>query len=124
MGCGKDHCGTCCGGNCGGCNGELGLTQKELALLSRFSQLSFLPVAHRWDSQIPVYLEEGAEAAEAYSAAILGLHQKRLIQLDYDIPLLNFDYKNYEQYPNKGSMALTARGWTVVELLEIQGIGE
>ena len=59
-----------------------------------------------------------------YSAAITGLEIKRLIRLDYDLPLTNFDYGAYGQYPCQGSMALTARGQAVVELLEIQGVRE
>lgn len=123
MGCGHDGCGACCGGSCNGC-GELELTQKEIELLRRFAQIPFLPVARRWDAETPVYLEEGADDAEAYSAAIAGLHQKRLIRLDYDLPLSNFDYADYGQYSCQGSMALTARGQAVVELLEIQGFEE
>ncbi len=123
-GCGSTHCGACGGGSCGGCRGELALTQKELDLLQRFAQLPFLPVARRQDSDMPIYREEGEEAAKAYSAAILGLWQKQLIALDYDMPLSHFDYRDYGQYPYHGSMALTARGQAVVELLEIQGIEE
>ena len=123
MGCGHDGCGACCGGNCSGC-GELELTRQEIELLRRFAQIPFLPVARRWDSETPVCLEEGAEHAEEYSAAITGLEIKRLIRLDYDLPLTNFDYGAYGQYPCRGSMALTARGQAVVELLEIQGVRE
>ena len=123
LGCGHDHCGTCCGGSCGGCGGQLELTQKEVELLRLFAQIPFLPVARRRDSETPVFLENGADAAEACGAAITALYQKRLIQLDYDLPLLNFDYGEYSQYPCRGSMALTAMGQTVVELLEIQGVG-
>ena len=123
MGCGHDGCGACCGGSCGGC-GELELTRQEIGLLRRFAQFPFLPVARRWDSETPVYLEEGTEHAEEYSAAITGLEIKRLIRLGYDLPLTNFDYGAYGQYPCRGSMALTARGQAVVELLEIQGVRE
>ena len=44
--CGHDHCGSCCGGSCTGC-GALELTPDELALLRRFAQLPFLPIAQR-----------------------------------------------------------------------------
>ena len=124
--CGHDHCGACCGssgcGGCGGGGGALELTQRELDLLRRFAQLPFLPVARRWDAETPIYLEDGPEQAESFSAAVAGLQQKRLIRVDYDLPLSNFDYAAYGQYPCRGSMALTARGQAVVELLEIQGI--
>ena len=121
MDCKQDRCGACCGGSCGGCGGALVLTQPELDLLRRLAQIPFLPVARRADGETPVYLEGGADAA-AFSSAILGLHQKQLIELDYDIPLVNFDYRAYAPYQCRGSMALTARGQTVVELLEIQGL--
>lgn len=121
MDCEHDRCGACCGGSCGGCGGELVLTPQELELLRRFAQIPFLPVARRADGETPVYLEDGADAA-AFSAAILGLRQKQLIELDYDIPLVNFDYRAYAPYPCRGSMALTARGQAAVELLEIQGV--
>lgn len=110
--CGHNNCGACCGGT-------LELTQKEIALLYRFAQIPFLPVARRADSMAPIYLENGTED---YGAVIAVLEHKQLIDLDYGLPLSNFDYAGYEQYPCKGSMALTARGQTVVELLEIQGI--
>lgn len=114
-------CGSC--GGCGGCGGALELTEAEVALLRRFAQLPFLPAARRWDSEVPVCLEEDIPGGtEACSAAILGLEQKGLIRLDYDMPLVNFDYKDYGQYPCRGSMALTARGQAAVELLEIQGV--
>ena len=115
MGCGHD-CGSC--GGCGG--GALELTEQEVELLGRFAQLPFLPVARRWDSETPVCLEEGA--ASPYSDAILGLQLKRLIRVDYDLPLVNFDYAGYDAYPCRGSMALTERGQAAVELLEIQGV--
>lgn len=117
---GHDNCGACCGG----CGGVLELTSAELDLLRLFAQLPFLPVARRWDSEVPVCLEEGNDDLETSSAAIMRLSQKRLIQLDYDIPLRNFNYDSYGQYPCHGSMALTAKGQEAVERLEIQGIEE
>ena len=118
IGCGHDRCGACCGGSCTGCGGTLLLTQREIDLLLCLAQIPFLPVARRWDSETPVYLEEAAD----FSAAITGLQLKRLIRVDYDLPLLNFDYAAYGAYPCRGSMALTERGQAAVELLEIQGV--
>ena len=76
-------------------------------------------MARRWDSETPVCLEEGA--ASPYSDAILGLQLKRLIRVDYDLPLVNFDYAGADAYPCRGSMALTQRGQQVLALLEYQG---
>ena len=50
------------------------------------------------------------------------LQRKGLIRVDYDIPLKNFAYDGYETYPCKGSMALTANGIRVLEVLETQGV--
>lgn len=112
-----------CGGNCGGC-GALTLTPPELALLRRFGQTPFLPAASGYDMKTPVYMEDREQSQEAYSSAILGLAQKGLIRLDYDIPLEHFDYKAYSAYPLHGSMALTGWGQEVLEQIEILGIEE
>ena len=122
LNCGHDHCGACCGGSCGGCSGELALTQTEVDLLHLFAQIPFLPVVRRYGFEHPVFFDDSIGTVEALEAAITALHQKRLIQLDYNLPLLNFDYSDYELCSHKGSMALTSKGQTVVELLEIQGI--
>lgn len=127
MGCG-DTCagGGCQSGGCGGCGGcgggrELWLTEGEVELLMRFAQLAFLPIARRWDSEEPVYLEDGAENAPRLAPLFQALAFKGLITIDYDQPLLGFDYGAYGDYPCRGSMALTAQGQQVVELLEVQG---
>ena len=49
---------------------------------------------------------------------------KGLLRLDYDIPLENFDYAAYRNYPLHGSMALTGHGQDILEQIEIQGIEE
>ena len=121
---------TSCGGNCGGCTGchgcagELELTAGEMELLQTLEQIPFLPVARRADDMTPVYLEEQRHSVEEYSMILQCLEKKGLISLDYDKPLTHFDDSAYDAYPIRGSMALTARGQVVVELLEIQGIGE
>lgn len=121
--CNSTGCGACCGGSCGGCGGALLLTQGEIDLLLRFAQLAFLPVARRQDSETPVCLEDGPEAAEELSRLLTALEKKGLIRVDYDLPLSNFDYAGYGGYPRRGSAALTAAGQQVAEQLEIQGIG-
>ena len=123
MGCGEG-CGNRCGGCCGGCGRELVLTPGEAAMLRRFAEIPFLPVARRRDAEEPVYLEERERPAEEYSEILSWLSLKGLISLDYDLPLSNFDYAAYAAYPGHGSMALTAAGQRAVELLELQGMGE
>jgi len=68
-----------------------------------------------------VYLEEGVQ--EEMSLLLQTLEKKGLISLDYDKPLAGFDDAAYDAYPIRGSMALTERGQTVLELMEYQGIG-
>jgi hypothetical protein len=122
--CGQNHCGACCSGGCTGCGGALELTQGELDLLWRFAEIPFLPVARRWDSETPIYLEDCTTSVDEMSKIITALQQKQLIRLDYDLPLSGFDYEAYGNWPAQGSMALTARGQQVIEQLEIQGIEE
>jgi hypothetical protein len=119
-----EHAGACCGGGDGDCEGSLEMTKAEMDLLLDFAQTPFLPVARRADSRAPIYLESNRYLPEKYEKIITALFQKRLIRLDYDMPLVNFDYAAYKAYPHRGSMALTAAGQHVVELLEIQGAFE
>ena len=116
-----------CNGNCsscGGCAKQLTLTQGEIDLLQNLGQIPFLPVARRADDMIPVYLEDDRYSQEDYSLILQVLEQKGLITLDYDKPLKGLDMSAYKGLPVHGSMALTARGQTVVEMLELQGIQE
>ena len=115
-----------CSGNCGSCSGcanVLELTQGEMEILLSLGQYAFLPIARRADDMVPVYLEEDRYTREEYSLILQVLEQKGLVSLDYDRPLRHADLGAYAAYPVKGSMALTARGQTVVEMLEIEGIG-
>ena len=98
------------------------LTQEEIDFLLALGQFAFLPIARRADDMVPVYLEDDRYSRETYSLILQVLEQKRLISLDYDKPLLNFDAAKYTAFPVKGSAALTERGQKVVELLEIEGI--
>ncbi len=112
-------CGNCCG-NCGGC-GELILSEGEIALLLQLAQIPFLPVVRRADSMDPVYPED--PSAET-SLVLQCLEKRGLISLDYDRPLKGWDYSAYAAYPLHGSFALTAKGQQVLDLLEMQGLGE
>ena len=124
--CKGNHCGSCCGGNCrGGCGQTVYITKEELELLREFSQIPFLPVALNMGKGTPVYLREGeTRPAEEVTTAIQMLQQKGWIQVDYSIPLRNYDYAAYSSYLQKGSMALTARGIDLLEQLAITGIEE
>ncbi len=113
-----------CNGNCGSCGGcakELVLTEAEVNFLMKFAQIPFLPVARKMGDLEPQYLE--ADAPADCSLILQCLEKKGLLSLDYDKPLKGFDFTRYEAYPIRGSMALTGRGHTVLELLERQGIG-
>ena len=114
-----------CDGNCGGCRGcanALELTQGEIDILTALGQYAFLPIARRADDMVPVYLEDDGYSKEEYSLILQVLEQKGLVSLDYDRPLPHADLSAYAAYPVKGSMALTVRGQTVVELLDVEGI--
>ena len=74
------------------------------------------------EKMIPSFLEDDAYLPETYSLILQCLEKKRLISIDYDKPLAGFDGEVYRRYPVHGSMALTARGQAVVELLNVQGI--
>ena len=116
-----------CSGNCGSCGGcarELVLTGAEIAFLRKLGQIPFLPVARKMGDLTPVYLEEDDRSTEEYSLLLQLLEKKGLLSLDYDKPLKAFDDRAYASYPIRGSMALTERGHTVLDLLERQGITE
>ena len=109
-------------GNCGGCARELTLNEGELRLLDALSEIPFLPVARKMGDLTPVYLEDDVYSREEYSLILQCLEKKGLISLDYDKPLKNFDDSAYSAYPIRGSMALTERGQTVVEMIQRQGL--
>ena len=121
MGCGN-HCGGCSCGSCGHAS-ELVMTKPELEFLQELAQIPFLPVARRMGDLEPVYLEHGEQDREQMSLVLQCMEKKGLISLDYSKPLLGFDDSTYQDYPIRGSMALTERGQKVLELLELQGIG-
>lgn len=109
-----------CAGGCGGCARELTLTPQELAMLEKLAQIPFLPIARRIDDASPIYLEDDDLSREEYTLVLQLLEKKNLITLDFDRPLKN--HVPRPDYPIHGSVALTARGQQVLELLELQGI--
>ena len=120
------NCGHCSGNceKCSGCARELVLSQAEVELLKELGQIPFLPVARKMGDLEPVFLEYGEEKMEAYRLILQCLEKKGLISLDYAIPMKGFDDSAYAAYPIRGSMSLTQRGQTVLEMLEMQGAGE
>lgn len=117
-------CKSCNGGcceSCGGCKGDILLSEGEISLLRALGQYSFLPVARKTDDMTPVYREETDYSEEEYSLFIALLEKKQLIYLDY-IPLSGANMGQYQDLPVHGSMGLTKRGQQVLELLEIQGV--
>lgn len=115
------HCGNCAGdcGACSGCGAALTINPGELAVLEKLSQIPFLPVARRAADPAPVYLGDADLPEEEYSLILQCLEKKGLLTIDYDAPLKGFD--GYGTYPLRGSIALSARGQQIVEMLEIQG---
>ena len=121
--CSGCHSSSCGCSTCGHAS-ELVMTRPELDFLQELAQIPFLPVARKMGDLNPVYLENGEEAAEEMSLVLQCLEKKGLISLDYSRPLLGFDDSAYRDYPIRGSMALTERGQKVLELVELQGIGQ
>jgi len=116
-----------CNGNCqscGGCARELVLTAMEIDMLQKLAQIPFLPVARKADNMTPIYLEDSEHSPEQYGLILACLEKKGLVDIDYRQSLQGFDYSAYSAYPCRGSIALTARGLTVLEMLELQGFGE
>lgn len=112
----------CCEGNCGSCSGcgrELVLSREEVELLCKLGQIPFLPVVRKPEEEIPIDPENPGEET---SLILTLLEKKGLISLDYDKPLKGCSA--YAGYKVWGSMALTARGQSVLELLETQGCHE
>lgn len=105
--------------SCGRCSNSLSLTEGELWILEALSQIPFLPIYRKNDDATPIYLEDDRLSTEEYSLVLQHLEVKRLITLDFDKPLKN---ATPASYPIQGSMALTARGQSVIDLLELQGI--
>ena len=114
-----------CTGSCGGCSGcgaALELTAGEIALLEELAVFAFLPVARRADDMTPHYVEGTACSQAEYSAILLHLERKKLIDIDYGAPVGSYAAPGYKALPVHGSVALTQRGQQVVEQLSIQGI--
>ena len=112
-----------CNGNCGACSGcarELVLSPQEIDFLRELGQYAFLPVARELGDLTPVYPE--AEAPEQMSLLLQVLEKKGLIARAYATPWAGL--ARYENYPCRGSMALTQRGQQVLELMEYQGVND
>ena len=115
----QEHtCGSCesCTG-CGGCDRSLTVTAPELEFLGRLAQTPFLPVGRKIDGEVPLF-EDDPEM----TAVLQVLETKQLISIDYRLPLKGCREEWYLKSPIRGSLALTARGQRVLELLDYQGI--
>lgn len=113
-GCG--NCGGC--SKCGGCRGGMELNSGELEILEMLGELAFAPVTR--EGEMPIYLGKGWLTREEYSLILQCLEKKGLVSLDYDLPLKGFS--GYGSHIVQGSMALTAKGQQVLELLNLQGV--
>ncbi|MBR2783873.1 MAG: hypothetical protein IKD93_06760 [Firmicutes bacterium] len=112
----------CCAGGRPCCRSVTELSETEIGLLRDLSQLAFLPLAFTADGQ-PVYRDPELGPAEELARAVTSLQRKGLITADC-LPLTNHAYAQYEDLPQRGSMALTAAGQEAAELLDIQGFCE
>jgi hypothetical protein len=115
------HCGQCCGSFCDSYdNKKFPLSDGEIEILLDLAQYSFLPVASN-DHDIPVYRESSSRSEAEYAASLLDMQEKGLIRIDYDTPLLNYEYHLYPDCRHHGSMVLTSFGQDVAEQVWIQG---
>ena len=108
-------------GSCGGCAGELVLSQPEVDFLNDLAENAFLPVARKAGDASPIYREKDNETQEQYSLILICLEKKGLISIDFDMPLHGADMSAYADCPIHGSIALTARGQQVLDVLDKQG---
>ena len=112
-------CASCA--SCGGCSASLELTAGEIAFLEELAIFAFLPVARRADDMTPYYVEGDSYSREEYSAILLHLEHKKLIDIDYGSPVGSYADPGYAGLKVHGSVALTQRGQQVVEQLSIHG---
>ena len=91
-------------------------------LLEELAVFALLPVARRADDMTPHYVEGTAYSQEDYSAILLHLERKKLIDIDYGSPVGSYTDPGYAGLKVRGSVALTGRGQAVVEQLHIHGI--
>ena len=117
--CQRNHCGRCCAGGCAAHSGVLSITGPEQAFLAALARFAFLPVAYAPQLDAPVCLELAGMTAQASAAALSSLRDKRLISVDYDLPLKNFDYRAYTDFERFGSIALTSLGQEAVDETEV-----
>ena len=117
-------CGNCCGscGSCGSSAGCMELTAGEIAFLEELAIFAFLPVARRADDMTPYYVEGDSYSRDEYSAILLHLEHKKLIDIDYGSPVGSYADPGYAGLKVHGSVALTQRGQQVVEQMNIQGV--
>lgn len=112
---------SCCGSSCchshssdserGCCHSQEPLTinSEETSVLLELAQCIYLPVSRfvmsssteeeaRFVSLAPVYIEaldNSIETVKKIGKVLSGLEKKRLISMDYDIPLQNYDYTEH-----------------------------
>ena len=117
--CQRNHCGRCCAGGCEASTCALSLMGPEQAFLAALARFAFLPVAYAPWLDAPVCLELAGMTAQASAAAISSLRDKRLISVDYGLPLKNFDYRAYADFERFGSIALTSLGQEAADETEV-----
>lgn len=112
-------CGGCKGGctGCGGCDKSLTMTQPEIDFLMLLAQTPFLPVGRQLGEEAPIFENDPAK-----TPVLEVLEKKNLISIDYRAPLKGCRDSWYASCPVKGSLALTARGQQVLDLIDYQGI--
>ncbi len=103
---------------CCGCGNTVYLTEKECRILSLFAEFSFLAVGLKKEGAFPMLLSEKDDGGKE----LFMLKMKGLVDIDYDQPLVGFDYAPFSTFARLGSAALTEKGMDVLDAIDVVGI--
>ena len=95
------------------------MTQPEIDFLLLLAQTPFLPVGRALGEETPIFENDPSK-----TPVLEVLEKKSLISIDYRSPLKGCEDGWYLSCPVQGSLALTARGQQVLDLIDYQGILE
>ena len=91
------------------------MTQPEIDFLLLLAQTPFLPVGRALGEETPIFENDPSK-----TPVLEVLEKKSLISIDYRSPLKGCEDGWYVSCPVQGSLALTARGQQVLDLIDYQ----
>ena len=105
--------------------GEDNLTVRDLPLNELHDYIDWNAFLNFWGFkgkvQDLIYREDEKQTQQQYGLILICLEKKGLISIDFDMPLRGADMSAYGDCPIHGSIALTARGQEVLDVLDKQG---